>query len=304
VDEETAKKAAAPVLRASGIEDAGLDARQVLGGARVVNADPVVDGLPTYGWTTGVPVGPDGRVAGGSGRLKGLTKGAEYPVVGAGEALRMLNRGGALPDIGGCATPVPVEKDGAGARDGGQVEPVAPERGPGQGRTAPCEPREAPRRTVTVGSAVFGLSAQYADGQQMLVPSWLFQVRPAGDERPYTVTYPAVEPRFLTAPEPPAGAPSAEPSRDPSATPDLHVESYRADGRKLSLTFWGGVCSTYAAEAAEDGGVVKVRIVERDPDPERVCIALAKKLAVTATLEEPLGGRGVVGGDGKPVPRG
>ncbi|MGW7417036.1 hypothetical protein [Streptomyces sp. NPDC054863] len=303
VDEAVARKAAAPVLKALGLGDAKLDAGQVLGGARVVNADPVVGGLPTYGWATGIPVGPDGRVVGGSGQLKGLNKGAEYPVVGAGKALELLNRAGrgvTPPKTDDCTGPVPAKGTEL------SVEPVEP--GPPQGKILPCEPRQVPGRTVTVGSAVFGLAAQYADGQRMLVPSWLFRVAPAGDEAPYTVTYPAVEPRFLVTPAPPRSDPSDGPTTDPTAgpgtTPDRHVESYRTDGRKLSLTFWGGVCSDYAAKAAEEGDAVKVRIVETNPDPKRICVSIAKKLTETVTLEKPLAGRSVLGEDGKAVPKG
>lgn len=297
VSGEAAKKAAAPVLKALGLQDARLDTSQVLGGARVVNADPVVGGLPTYGWMTGIPVGPDGRVVGGSGQLKGLTKGAVYPVVGAAKALDLLNRAGRgvnPPDIGGCATPVPLEEQ----KKGTAVEGSAP--GSPQGRTQPCEPRPRPQQTVTVDSAAFGLAVQYADGQQMLVPSWLFKVRPKGDEKPSTVTYPAVDPKFLVAPKPRVSIPP----QDPATTPDRHIESYRADGRKLTLTFWGGVCSDYAAKAVEEGGAVKVRIVESNPDPKRVCIALAKKLTRTATLDRLLDGRQVLGEDGRAVPKG
>ncbi|MEU8890950.1 hypothetical protein [Streptomyces sp. NPDC048442] len=303
VGEAAAKKAAAPVLKALGLDGAQLDARQVLGGARVVNADPVVGGLPTYGWATGIPVGPDGRVVGGSGQLKGLNKGADYPVVGAGKALDLLNRAGRSatpPKTGDCTGPVPVKGTEL------SVEPVEP--GPPQGKITPCEPQQVPQRTVTVGSAVLGLAAQYADGQRMLVPSWLFRVVPVGDEAPYTVTYPAVDPKFLVTPAPPKSDPTPRPTTDPTAgpgtTPDRHAESYRTDGRKLSLTFWGGVCSDYAAKAVEEGGSVKVRIVETHPDPKRICIAIAKRLTETVTLEKPLEGRSVVGEDGKAVPKG
>ncbi|MFF0743316.1 hypothetical protein ACFYVL_23280 [Streptomyces sp. NPDC004111] len=297
VGEEAARKAAAPVLEALGLRDARLDTSQVLGGARVVNADPVVGGLPTYGWTTGLPVGPDGRVVGGSGQLKGLTKGADYPVVDAARALDLLNGAGRkprLPDVGGCATPVPAKEQKQGTSVDG-TEPAPP-----LGRIAPCEPRQVPPRTVTVGSAVLGLATTYADGQQMLVPSWLFGVRPTGDEKPYTVTYPAVDPKFLAAPKPPVSAPP----QDPATTPDRHVDSYRTDGRKLTVTFWGGVCSEYALKAAEKGGTVTVRVVESNPDPKRVCIALAKKLTASVTLDRPLDGRQVLDESGRAVPRG
>jgi hypothetical protein len=43
--------------------------------------------------------------------------------------------------------------------------------------------------------------------------------------------------------------------------------------------------------------------VETNPDPERVCILIAKELTESVTLDEPLGGRQVVGADGEPLPR-
>lgn len=109
VSESAARAAAAPVLKAAGQPDATLDSGQLMGVVRVVNADPKVDGLPTYGWSTGIQVGPDGEVVGGSGQLKGLEKGDSYPVIGAAEALEQLNgpatRKEARADIGGCASP-------------------------------------------------------------------------------------------------------------------------------------------------------------------------------------------------------
>ncbi len=123
VSEAAAKKAAAPVLKALGQDDAKLDASQVLDGSRVVNADPEVGGLPTYGWTTGVVVGASGEVVGGSGRLAEPVKGDEYPVVSAREALDAMNGApgaGDRVDIGGCAGPVPLDEGQQ------QEEPCAP----------------------------------------------------------------------------------------------------------------------------------------------------------------------------------
>lgn len=65
-------------------------------------------------------------------------------------------------------------------------------------------------------------------------------------------------------------------------------------GRTLALTFWGGVCSDYAAKASESGTSVSVRIVETNPDPGRVCIAIAKEITAKVTLDKPLGDRKVV----------
>ncbi|MEV6396401.1 hypothetical protein AB0M39_16740 [Streptomyces sp. NPDC051907] len=294
VSEEAAKKAAAPVLEALGQGDAKVSARQVMGAVRVVNAEPVVGGLPTYGWTTGVQVGADGQVVGGSGQLKKPEKTHEYPVVSADEALKQLNK--ASEDsgpigIGGCATSVPAE---------GEQKPDE------QKPAAPCEPKSgsAQPERLTVGKAVFGLAAQYVDGRQALVPSWLFEVESKDGAQPFTITHPAVDPKFLKETTPPSkDITPTEPPKDPAVPANLSVTSYSADGRTLSLTFWGGVCSGYKATADESGDQVKVTITEQNPDPERVCIAIAKELTEKVTLDKPLGDRKVVDAQtGKAVP--
>ncbi|MEU3182894.1 hypothetical protein ABZ707_01580 [Streptomyces sp. NPDC006923] len=187
VSEAAAKKAAAPLLKALGQEDAGLDARQLMGAVRVVNADPVVGGLPTYGWSTGIQVGADGQVAGGSGKLTVPEPGDSYPVVGADEALSALNRaalGSGRGGSGGCASAMPL--------DGGKP-------------AAPCGPRGgAAPKAMEIARAVFGLAPYSVDGRAVLVPSWLFEVAPGGGAQPYTVTQPALAPRFLKKPEPPS----------------------------------------------------------------------------------------------------
>ncbi|MEU9008349.1 hypothetical protein AB0D12_00880 [Streptomyces sp. NPDC048479] len=289
VSEEAAKKAAAPVLKAAGQSDAELDARQLMGAVRVVNAAPAVGGLPTYGWTTGIQVGADGQVVGGSGQLKKPEKSDEYPVVSAQEALKQLNKAGegAGPiGIGGCATPVPVE---------GEQKPAAP-----------CKPKSkaaGPER-LTVGKAVFGLAAQYVDGQQVLVPSWLFEVKPNGGAQPFTVTQTAVDPKFLSKSAPPKrNIKPTQPPKDPVAGSERGITSYSVNGRVLSVTFWGGVCSDYAATASESASQVKVRVVESNPDPKRICVMIAKELTEKVTLDKPLGDRKVVDAEtGKAVP--
>ncbi|WP_406001332.1 hypothetical protein [Streptomyces sp. NBC_00829] len=289
VDEKAAKKAAAPVLKALDQSDADLDARQLMGSVRVVNADPVIDGLATYGWETGIQVGADGHVVGGSGQLKKPVKGDTYPVISADEALKRLNkdsRGTGPTGIGGCATAVP---------DG--------ERKP----AAPCVPKgKTPAQEQrNVGKAVFGLAAQYVDGQRALVPSWLFEVEPKGGAQPFTVAQSAVDPAFLKEPAPPKkDIRPTKPPHDPVAPSTRRIQSYSADGRTLSVTFWGGVCSDYAAKATESGETVKVAITETNPDPKRVCIAIAKELTEKVTLGKPLGDRKVVDAQtGEAVPR-
>ncbi|MFC8510832.1 hypothetical protein ACFU3J_35280 [Streptomyces sp. NPDC057411] len=290
VSEAVAKAAVAPVLKAIGQDDAKLDARQLMNGSvRVVNADPVVGGLPTYGWSTGVQVGPDGSLVAGSGRLKEPAEGDTYPVIGAQKALDELNKAakGTGPiGIGGCATDPPAGTDAA--RD---VRPDAPCRAPGD---------PAPPQVVTVTGARFGLAAQYVDGEQVLVPAWLFSARAKPGTEPYTVARTAVDARYLAPPAKPS------PTPDQGTAPERQISSFRAGpaDRELSVTFWGGVCSTYTVTAVESPRKVVVRIAEQPTDPDKACIAIAVEVTKTVTLKQPLGDRQVVdGASGQAVPR-
>ncbi|MER5473364.1 hypothetical protein [Streptomyces sp. NPDC002685] len=293
VSEAAAKKAAAPVLKAVGQDDAKLDASQLMGQVRVVNADPVVGGLPTYGWTTGLRISVEGHVIGGSGQLKEPVEGDAYPVVGARKTLDLMNESASGADdgrmgIGGCASPVPL-KD----RD-----------------EMPCEHPTAALKpeTVEVERATFGLAAQRANGRQVLVPSWLFEVRSPGADDTYTVTHPAVDPRFLASPAAPAQpspaptTPRDEPSA-PAATRDVDVQGYTAEGKDLTVSFSGGVCSDYTASASESSGRVTVTVTEK-PWKDSVCILIAKIYERTVHLDEPLGDRKVVGTDGEAIHEG
>ncbi|WUC83660.1 hypothetical protein OHS33_10045 [Streptomyces sp. NBC_00536] len=278
VSEEAAKAAAAPLLAAAGQDGAKLDARQVRGSVRVVTADPVVGGLPTQGWQSTVSVGPDGQVVAGTGELKAPVRSAEQPVVGAKEALDRLNAasgGGSGTGPGGCATSVPLEPDTA-------VGPTD---------TLPCNPEPRPMkppRTETVRSAVLGLAAGTVDGGRGLVPAWLFEVAGNGGGAARTVSQPAAR-DGATAPQPGRTVPGF---------------SYSGADRKLTVNFWGGACSTYAAEARESAEAVTVKITDTPTNPGGACIMLAKEMSVTVTLEQPLGNRKVVDGTtGKPLPR-
>ncbi|MEV5727831.1 hypothetical protein ACFV83_14700 [Streptomyces pharetrae] len=291
VGEAAARKAAAPVLKALGQDSARVDASRVNGADRVVTADPVVGGLPTYGWPTGLTVSAQGEVVTGSGQLKTPVKGATYPVLDARRTLDRLNAAqepGHRVGIGGCASPVPLEDDRA---------------------QAPCEtsvPGNGKRETIVVEDAVFGLASHFVDARQTLVPSWLFEVRAPGAAEGFTVTYPAVDPRHLTSP-----APSGETDGDPSPRPtgpdapvesrNVTVEGYTAEGTELTVAFTGGVCADYTATATESAGRVTVTVTEK-PWPDKVCIMIAKVHHRTVELDEPLGDRKVVGSDGEAVP--
>jgi hypothetical protein len=283
ISEKAAKAAAAPVLKAVGQDEAKLDASQVLGAVRTVNADPVIDGLPTHGWTTGVQVGSDGRIVGGSGRLKEPKKGPEYPLISAKETLKELNS----PIVIGCATPVPLE---------------------GEQKENPCAPSSGAPRTVTVKEAVFGLSAQFVDGQQALVPSWLFEVKPQEDAADtYTVTHPAVEPEFLKPSAPGPRAPEPKETDQGAATKPttLPIDSYSVEGKTLKVTFTGGVCHDFSVKTEkQQDDAVTVRVTSTPRDPAGVCIALAKEFTKSVQLDEPLGDRKVLdASSSKAVPK-
>ncbi|WAZ21214.1 hypothetical protein STRCI_002374 [Streptomyces cinnabarinus] len=289
VSEAAAKKAAAPVLKAVGQDDAKLDASQVMDAQRVVNAEPVVGGLPTYGWTTGVTVSAQGEVVAGSGQLKALVKSDTYPVLSAEKTLALMNTapaGDPQAGIGGCASPVPLEEQDPCAEPG----------------------KPAKQETIEVEKAVFGLAAHHVDAQQALVPSWLFQVRAPGAQDSFTVTHPAIDPKFLASPAS-SGTPTEQPSPRPTgpsagtgtATQDVNVDGYTAEGKELTVAFTGGVCADYEVTARESGDEVRVTVTET-PWPDKICIQIAKFYHRTVQLEQPLGDRRVVGSDGKAVP--
>ncbi|MER5542033.1 hypothetical protein ABT072_06070 [Streptomyces sp. NPDC002589] len=278
--------AAAPVLKAAGLDDAKIDASQVMGLQRVVNADPVVGGLPTYGWTTGLTVDRQGELVGGHGLLGTPVKGDTYPVLSAAKTLKLMNaapKGDHRMGIGGCADPGPL-KDRL-------EQPCRASTG------APKQGADPGTDTVGVANAVFGLAAHSVAGRQTLVPSWLFQVREPAGQGASTVTYPAVDPRYLASATAPSGGPSTAPKPH-----NVQVTGYMADDRELNVSFYGGVCADYTATAKESGDRVTVTVTER-PWPNKVCVLIAKEYVKTVRLDRPLDGRTVVGTDGKPIPQ-
>ncbi|WP_225831088.1 hypothetical protein [Streptomyces sp. NK08204] len=297
-----ARKAAAPVLKALGQDDAKIDASRVMGARRVVDADPVVDGLPTYGWTTGLTVDGRGEVVGGHGLLEAPVKGDTYPVLGAKKTLELMNatpRGGHRMGIGGCARPVPLKnrlEQPCGASTGASGAPAA--------------------STVTVGKAVFGLAAHLVRGRQTLVPSWLFEVREPGTGAAgaSTVTYPALDPTYL-APKthgsrthgprthgPKTHGPKTHGPKTREVKQDVKVDGYTADGRELTVSFSGGVCADYRVSAKESADRVTVKVTEASR-PDTICVAMAEFYVRTVRLDAPLGGRQVAGVDGSQIPR-
>ncbi|MCI0385610.1 hypothetical protein [Streptomyces sp. CNQ085] len=321
ISEKEAKRAARPVVEALGLEGAEVDAGQERGGLRIVRVEPRQDGLPVHGWTTEIGVGHGGALASGNGRAVGLTEadgGAEYPVMDAGETLAALNERGGRVDLGlKCSVPpgsVPPEKEAPGPKPGaggpGDVPPADgdPGRPGGAGGPEPCGPA-GERERVEVTGAAFGLSAYSSQGRELLVPSWLFEVAPAGGET-HTVVHPAVEPEFLAPPSSGDGDGSTSVPGTPGPRPEervstaTYVEEYGARDRTLTVHFWGGVCDEYRASAQESDGRVTVRITGEPREPGRACVLVAKDMTVEVELDEPVGDREILDEEGERLPEG
>ncbi|MGO4424964.1 hypothetical protein AB4Z54_41320, partial [Streptomyces sp. MCAF7] len=149
--------------------------------------------------------------------------------------------------------------------------------------------------------ATLGLAARSVDGRRALVPSWLFQVGPSSaDDVMNTVTYPAVDPKFIKKPSPSGTSPSSKPGED-------HVDditSYAVAGKTLTVRFWGGVCESYSVSAKESSSQVKLEIKGKRLHPGRPCILIAKQIDKKVELDKPLGDRKVVDArTGEAVPK-
>ncbi|HEV7626386.1 MAG TPA: hypothetical protein VGO89_07805 [Streptomyces sp.] len=303
VSEEKAKGAVEAALKTLKQKDAALDASATTGSLRMVTATPEVDGMATKDWNSTFTVGKDGKIVRGHGNLGELRKGASYPVMTAKETLQDLNKQGATGTNGGSGTlrePAPDTASGS-----------ATEQAPG---------KAAPRKSLKVTDAEFGLVTRYTLGKPVLVPSWIYKVELQGGEHTASVAHPAVQPEYLkpTRPsqpgsgsdtgsgsdsDPGSGSGSGQ-AENPSSAPVQAVNSYETDGRTVKLTFWGGVCGGYKASAKETGKLVEVTVRPKETDRKKVCVKMAKRQTVEVELDKALGDRKLLDAqDGKGVPR-
>ncbi|MFD9692732.1 hypothetical protein ACFXPX_37335 [Kitasatospora sp. NPDC059146] len=123
---------------------------------------------------------------------------------------------------------------------------------------------------------------------------------PSGGATP-TPAEPAPGRPTTPATPPPNGIAPGEPNPAGGGPANSNVRpptGYRLDGsNKLTVYFFGGVCTTYAVKADESQpGQVGVVIVPGPPtvQPGHVCTAMAKRQAVSVDLRSPLAGRTVV----------
>ncbi|MEV6974768.1 hypothetical protein [Kitasatospora sp. NPDC093806] len=151
---------------------------------------------------------------------------------------------------------------------------------------------------------------------------------PASPSVPAPVTTPPVDPTATTpdprpaSPAPATSVPGPAKTPTPAATPpgsggngiavgepapngtgtgagngsQVHPAiTYRVDGNRLTVWFYGGVCQRYALKADESKpGRVDVKVTVAAPVPAgQACADLARRQTVTADLKQALGGRAV-----------
>jgi hypothetical protein len=258
VSEEKAKRTAGPVLKALGLSDAKLDAGSRYGAVRMVNADPVLDELPTQGWTTSLQVGADGGLAGGSGALSTPKEGDSYPLISARQALKKLNA--AAPGSGG----------------GGSGKVTV--------------------KSVTFGLASHSLEGRRALVPSWIFKTEPTGANGVAVTLPYPAVKPEfIKKKADTGGDAPGhGQKRSEPGTPGRTSKADDITSYSTDGKTLTLRFWGGVCDTYSVSAEETSKRVTVEIRSKPKKPGQVCILIAKELTEKVTLDKPLDGREVV----------
>ncbi|MDY0816685.1 hypothetical protein [Kitasatospora purpeofusca] len=122
---------------------------------------------------------------------------------------------------------------------------------------------------------------------------------PAPDSPAQATKPPAPPSKPTPAPTPPDGNGIAvgepPPNGSGSGSPVHPAITYRVDGNKLTVWFYGGICQRYALKADESKpGRVDVRVTTAAPVPAgQACADLAKRQTVTADLKQPLQGRAV-----------
>ena len=111
LDPEVLRTAARPILAALGLAKAAIGVESY-GSQGSVTADPVVDGLPTWGYQTRIEITADGSVLSASGYLGVPAAGASYPLISAKAAFEALSTL-AQQQCDGCPESVPAKVTGA-----------------------------------------------------------------------------------------------------------------------------------------------------------------------------------------------
>lgn len=199
--DDAVRDALAKVMAVTGQEDANVTIEAGYLGTDGF-ADPVVDGLPTFGYRTVVTLETPATVVRGSGFLVTPERVASYPLLSPREA---------------------VERVGGGAI--GIMEPY-----PAPSAVATPAPREA----TTVRLGLMYMPSFEPDAAGYLAPAWLLSFEGVSFEEPFL----ALPDRYVATPPPPTGkpddpvcspepcgetVPGAPPSQVDPATPPITV---------------------------------------------------------------------------------
>ncbi|THA26801.1 hypothetical protein E4198_20945 [Streptomyces sp. RKND-216] len=305
VPADEAKKTVRPALEALDLDSAALDASHSYQDTRLVTAKPRPGGIPSQDWSSTFTVNSAGELVRGHGRLGELVKGAVYPVMTAEETLKALNKHRAsagMPEVPSCDDAPPPRPKDENTDLGGypKADDVIRCATPGSEDSS----ASGGDATATVSGATFGLAAEYSKGAPILVPAWIYDVEKQGAEGTYQVAFPAVEREYLRTPEDKGSEDGSDTPVSPGSPDGRKLISYRADGRDLTVTFWGGVCHDYQAVAKPADGGVEVKVEPKNPEPKENCIMIAEKQKVTVQLDKPLDGRKVLDArSGDPLPK-
>ena len=265
VDPAVVRRAAAPVLAALGLADAYLRI-ETYGGQGAAIVDPLVDGLPTAGFTTRVEVDARGTVLSGSGFLGDPTNGPSYPLLTAQAGFAALPEQPRplAPDCLSCPPPAPAEV--TGARLGLQWT-------------------ELDERAAT------------------LLPAWLFTVKGWPMPLPQTAMQPRF---LAPVTEPPVTSPPVDPPSTGTRAPLRFDAAYPSDDPDVVIVQYGDSSSCphkgVTQQAKESADTVVVLLEADAPTAGQICTDDYRQMLVTVRLDAPLAGRAVISGaDARPV---
>lgn len=199
--QDEARAQALDVLGSAGIDVDGADVHVDDGFTQwSVRVDPVVDGVPTSGFTSYVAVGPHGDIEFANGYLARPVAADEYPIIGTKDAIDRLNKG---EGFGGGIRPMAADagEGSAPATGGGTAGSATADSGTVGSGTAASEPVPAPSpdakcESTTSVSSDGGVSANGCAGTG--VPTQVDPVPPdqVPTEPPVTIEPP--QPQHVT----------------------------------------------------------------------------------------------------------
>ena len=180
----------------------------------IVRVDPVVDGVPTDGFTTTVTIGENGVVEYASGILGAAQPADEYPLIGTNAAIERLNNGdgfvgprplqaaegtsvvGGAPGSAGPAEPAPplLPCDGTEAPTTLRVGSVDSQRPPVTDTIPPPPPPQ--EITLTGAERILLYAVSYTNDESWLVPAYRFRTDQGAG--PSVL---AIDDTFLTPPD-------------------------------------------------------------------------------------------------------